>query len=183
MALQAWIYPVSEAITGSTTISQTDNKLTNAMTDLTSWLNATGAYINTGFVYQADTQLTTNQATFDASLITWQTQVDTIPLINVVNYVDQSTILAKKDITSVTYNADDKPTLVTYSGGWTVTATYVASGNGEGEIETVSFKQGATEIYNVAYTYNANDKIDTQTVTENNTLTQQEKHDIMTVAI
>ena len=183
MALQAWIYPVSEAITGSTTISQTDNKITNAMTDLTAWLNGTDAYTGLGVTDVANSALTTNQATFDNAMVTWQSEVDNVPLINIVNYVDQSTILAKKNITSVTYNADDKPTLVTYSGGWTVTATYVASGNGEGEIETVSFKQGATEIYNVAYTYNANDKIDTQTVTENNTLTQQEKHDIMTVAI
>ena len=76
MALQAWIYPVSEAITGSTTISQTDNKITNAMTDLTAWLNGTDAYTNTGFIHEGNTQLTANQATFDASLITWQGEVD-----------------------------------------------------------------------------------------------------------
>lgn len=183
MAVTAWTYPATEVITGSTKISETDNKITNAMNDLAAWLNGTGSYSGSGFVYEGNTQLTTNQATFDAQMVTWQAQVDAVPLINVVNYVDSNTILSMKDITSITYDANDNPTLITYAGGWIVSASYVASGNGTGELQQVIFSQGVTEIYRVNYTYGANDKLATQTVTENGTLTQQQKHDLMTVPV
>lgn len=183
MAVTAWTYPASEAITGSTKISDTDNKITNAMGDLAAWLNGTGVYSGSGFTYESNTQLTTNQATFDAAMVTWQSEIDAAPLINVVNYIDMNTILSMVDITSITYDGDDNPTLITYTGGWTVAASYVASGNGQGEVEQVIFKQSTTEIYRVDYTYGANNRLATQTVTENGSLTQQQKHDLMTVPV
>lgn len=183
MALTAWVYPVSEAITGSTKISETDNKITNAMTDLTAWLNGTGTYLNSGIIYEGNQQLTTNQATFDAAMVTWQAEIDAAPLINVVNYIDSNTILSMQDISSITYDGSNRPTVITYVGGWLVEASYVASGNGQGELEQVIFKQSTTEIYRVNYTYGSNNLLATQTVTENGSLTQQQKHDLMTVPV
>jgi len=77
MALTAWEYPIDQKITGSTKISEADNKIQAGLDDLTKWLNGTDNYAGTGFLTEAQNQLTTQQNTFSTQLTTWQTQIDT----------------------------------------------------------------------------------------------------------
>ena len=183
MAITAWTYPAADMITGSTKISETDNKIQSALNDMNQWINSTDAYAATGLTQEFNSTLTTNQATFDAQIVTWQSEVDNIPSekIDAID-IDMAALLARRNITSITYNIDDKPSILTYTGGWSVTATYVASGNGEGEIAAITYKRASDIIYVVTYTYGTNDKILTQTVSDEG-WTDAELHTLMMVAI
>ena len=172
MAIVNWEYPVPDRITGATKISETDNKIQSALDDLTKWINSSTPYVDSGLKQE-----------LDLSLASWQLQVDNIPStkLDVIDS-DMGALLATRNITSVTYDGDDKPLVITYSGGWTVTATYILSGNGEGELSTVTYKRGADTIYSVTYTYGINDKIATQTVS-NEGWTSSALYDLMMVAV
>lgn len=41
---------------------------------------------------------------------------------------------------------------------------YVASGNGAGEIETITYKQGGTTVATVTFTYNSDNKVTSATL-------------------
>ena len=77
MAITAWTYPAADMITGSTKISETDDKIQSALNDMNQWINSTGAYVGTGLTQEINSTLTTNQAAIDAQIVTWQTEIDT----------------------------------------------------------------------------------------------------------
>lgn len=73
MALSTWTYPPTQSISGSTKISDVDNKLTLGLTDLTSWVNSTAPYATSGMKYD-----------YDANITAWQAQVNAITPLGMI---------------------------------------------------------------------------------------------------
>ena len=65
----AWVYPVAHVIDGNTRVKDADNKIQSAMSDLTEYINSTGAYTGIGLSSDFDTLLSTYSDTVDALVI------------------------------------------------------------------------------------------------------------------
>jgi hypothetical protein len=80
--------------------------------------------------------------------------------------IDLDIYLSRQSISSIVYDSSNRPTTINYANGYTVEATYVVSGNGAGEIESMTYKKGEDVLYTVEYTYDSSSRIASTTVTE-----------------
>lgn len=102
MAINNWVYPEDNKITGSTKISDADNKIQAGLNDLVDWANGTGNYVGTGFKVDFDAQMSQQQSDFDSSLATWEGEIDTaVASFDAYSKTESDTLLSnKQDIVS-----------------------------------------------------------------------------------
>jgi hypothetical protein len=77
------------------------------------------------------------------------------------NQLSLDVLKSGQEISNVTYNSDNKPTLVNYSDGTYVEITYVPTGSiGDGEVDTMTFKNSSGAIIEQwKFTYDSNNRL------------------------
>lgn len=108
--------------------------------------------------------------TVDKKLKTTDKDGKIVPLGSAIEFdgmkIDLDIYLSRQSIQSIDYDSSNRPTVITYANGYTVTADYVASGNGAGEIWKMTYKKDGNLIYITEYTYDNLARISSTTVTE-----------------
>lgn len=167
--------------TGVVTLTSADvglgnvNNTADSAKSVASAATLTTARTINGVSFNGSANITITDSTKQATLVSG-TSIKTVNGVTLLGSGDISTstydgmaidldcYLARQPISSVTYDANNKPTLISYANTYSVAISYVASGNGTGEIFKMIYKKSTTTIYTITYVYDASNRISSTTV-------------------